>query len=205
MGVAERRAREKEELRQRIVEAATQLFVEEGYSNVSIRRIADKIEYAPSTIYLYFKDKSELINEIIHETFLKLSAALDEIHQANLPLLDSMRKSLRCYIDFGLRHPHHYVITFCTPEQQYPHEAAYCEPQIDAAAMECFAKLREGLRECMHAGVIRPADPETIAQMVWMLIHGTTSLLITSPTFPWVDRETLIETALDHVLRSLRP
>ena len=57
MGVQERRAREKENIREEILDAARTLFVKEGYENVSIRKIAAKIEYAPGTIYLYFEDK----------------------------------------------------------------------------------------------------------------------------------------------------
>ena len=57
MGVLERRAREKEALRARILDAATSCFVEEGYENVSIRKIAERIEYSPATIYLYLRTK----------------------------------------------------------------------------------------------------------------------------------------------------
>ena len=57
MGVKERRAREKEQLRRQIIAAARELFVNEGYENVSMRKIADKIEYSPTMIYLYFKTR----------------------------------------------------------------------------------------------------------------------------------------------------
>ena len=50
MGTKERRAREKEQLRRQIIDAARELFVSEGYANVSMRKIADKIEYSPTVI-----------------------------------------------------------------------------------------------------------------------------------------------------------
>ena len=56
MGSNERRERERLELRQLILDAARELFVEEGYDAVTMRRIAEKIEYTPTTIYLHFKD-----------------------------------------------------------------------------------------------------------------------------------------------------
>ena len=62
MGVQERRAREKKELRQEILDAAREMFVEDGYENVSMRKIAEKIEYSPTTIYLYFRDKADLLD-----------------------------------------------------------------------------------------------------------------------------------------------
>jgi len=60
MGVAERRAREKRKLKQQILDAARQLFVRDGYESASMRKIANKIEYSPATIYTYFKDKDEI-------------------------------------------------------------------------------------------------------------------------------------------------
>src|SRR5579885_2671118 len=79
MGVKERKAREKRYLRQEILDAASELFVKEGYENVSMRRIADRIEYSPTTIYLYFKDKAELLESICKATFARLSAHLSRI------------------------------------------------------------------------------------------------------------------------------
>ena len=72
MGTKERRAREKEQLRQQILLAARELFVNEGYENVSMRKIANKIEYSPTTIYLHFKDKADLLDSVCKETLLNL-------------------------------------------------------------------------------------------------------------------------------------
>ncbi len=117
MGVTERRAREKEELHDRILQAATTLFAEEGYASVSLRKIAERIEYAPSTIYLYFRDKDEIITSVCRQNFQLLTEALDAILLTrNLPPLEMLRVCLRAYIQFGLEHPDHYVVTFCLPQ-----------------------------------------------------------------------------------------
>ena len=69
MGTKERRAREKEQLRRQILVAARELFVNEGYESVSMRKkFANKIEYSPTTIYLYFKDKADLLDSVCKET-----------------------------------------------------------------------------------------------------------------------------------------
>ena len=77
MGVKERRAREKEQLRRRILSAARELFVTEGYESVSMRKIADMIEYSPTTIYLYYEDKADLLDSVCKETLLNLLNTLD--------------------------------------------------------------------------------------------------------------------------------
>ena len=63
MGIKERRERQKEHLREEILEAARELFLKEGVENVSMRAIAKRIEYSPTTIYLYFKDKWDSVSQ----------------------------------------------------------------------------------------------------------------------------------------------
>lgn len=205
MGVAERRAREKEELRAHILEAAAQLFVEEGFENVSMRKIADRIEYSPATIYLYFKDKAELCQSICAETFDLLRQELEALQHQALAPEQMLRKSLRTYIDFGLAHPQHYVFTLCIPEPEHEDLPAAMHNAVMETGLRTFDNLRQGLRASMDAGVIRRQDVETAAQVTWMMMHGITSLLITAKSFPFLDRETLIESTLDHIIRSLKP
>ena len=79
MGVKERRAREKELLRRQILSAARELFVNEGYESVSMRKIAERIEYSPTTIYLYFEDKADLLDSVCQETLLSLLNTLEQL------------------------------------------------------------------------------------------------------------------------------
>jgi AcrR family transcriptional regulator len=80
MGVQERREREKQGIREEILEAARKLFVTEGYENVSIRKIAERIEYSPGTIYLYFQDKADILAQVNEETFSRLERKLAAIN-----------------------------------------------------------------------------------------------------------------------------
>jgi AcrR family transcriptional regulator len=67
MTIANRKERQKEELRGKILEAAKALFIERGFEETSIRNIAEKIEYSPTTIYLYFKDKDDIFYSLHQE------------------------------------------------------------------------------------------------------------------------------------------
>lgn len=208
MGVAERRAREREALRGKILDAAGKLFVEEGFANVSIRKIADRIEYSPATLYLYFKDKTELFSSLCWETFSKLKAQLARIEQEEQDPVLSLRKGLRSYIEFGLEHPNHYLLTFCTPYDPHQKELTESFEETNKIGLETFDHLRRALARCREAGKLEFEDLETVSQVVWTFIHGTTSLLILyhgDPHFPWVSKEQLIESSLDMTLRSLQP
>ncbi len=72
MGVTERRERERVEIRQKILDAARELFATEGYERVTMRRIAEAIEYSPTTIYHHFEDKDDLVNALCEKAFSAL-------------------------------------------------------------------------------------------------------------------------------------
>src|ERR1043165_1042301 len=95
MGVAERKSRQKENTRQEILDAARDLFVHDGYENVSMRKIAEKVEYAPGTIYLYFKDKAEILDTLCEQTFEKLRARMDAIRRDPGDPVEGLRRGLR--------------------------------------------------------------------------------------------------------------
>jgi AcrR family transcriptional regulator len=204
MGVAERRAREKEALRGHILAAATELFASEGYANVSMRRIADKIEYAPSTIYLHFRDKEELISNIIQDVFDQLTEALEEANDLSLSPLEALRRGLEIYIRFGIDHPFHYKVAF---GDQQPPEIPGQPSAADLAGLRCFDTLRAALARGVEAGAIRPMDLDVLSQTIWMMIHGVCDILICSrhiSNFPWAPEAEVIECAVDMIIRSVR-
>jgi AcrR family transcriptional regulator len=203
VGVKERRTRQKQTLRREILHAARDLFVEEGYDNVSMRRVADKIEYSPTTIYLYFKDKSDLMYEICEETFANLRKRLEAMREQDGDPLVMLRRGLRAYVEFGIEHPQHYKATFVMPhEHQDPKESAK-HKSPDSEGMKTFAFLRAGVQECVNAGKLR-GDVDTISRALWAGIHGITSLLIVNHDFPWGDKEKVIDLTIDSMLAGLK-
>jgi AcrR family transcriptional regulator len=203
MGITERRAREKDELRRKILDAAAAMFVDEGYENVSMRKIAERIEYAPSTIYLYFKDKVEMVAAICFEMFGELDARLEAIHELRLPPIETLRRSLRAYIDFGLENPSAYGFVFCVPPSMFRNFDEETHNAILNVGVGTFGRLVEGMRLCMESGCIAPGDPMLKAQASWLCIHGVVAGLIYNCGFPFVDKDLLIEHSLDRIIGSL--
>jgi len=210
MGVVERRAREKEALKAKIIEAASLLLVEEGFESVSIRRIADQIEYSPATIYLYFKDKAELIDAICEELFGQMLEALTDAGAGESDPLKRLRIGMRRYIEFGMSHPNHYLAVFGQPSRSQEETAEGHEAH--RLGMEAFEILRQSLRECINHGAMPACDVETTSQAAWMCLHGVTSLMITTyggpfPVYPEMsdaDRNHLIDSALDLIIAGMR-
>jgi AcrR family transcriptional regulator len=199
MGSTQRRAREKEGLRQEILDAARSLFVKEGYDSVSIRKIADKIEYAPGTIYLYFRDKAEILGRICEETFSKLLVKMRAIEDDTAAPLDKLRRGLRIYIQFGLDNPNHYVVTFIQAKIHPESKSVF-----ETTGREAFACLRQGVQECVDTGELVSNDADELAQTLWAGIHGLTSLLITCPSFPFVEHNRLIDRMVHTLLEGVR-
>src|SRR5215471_16595097 len=122
MGPKQRREREKEEVKQKILDAARELFVEQGYEAVSMRKIAERIEYSPTAIYLHFKDKESLLEELCGNDFRALAREFIVFAQIRDPL-ERLRASGMAYVDFALSHPQHYRLMLMTPTPQHEHSA----------------------------------------------------------------------------------
>ncbi len=197
MGVQERKLRQKKMLRQEILEAASELFVEEGYEHVSMRRIAEKIEYSPTTIYLYFKDKAELLEEVCRDTFQRLIVSLTSIMEQPGDPVERLKRGLLAYIEFGLTNPHHYRATFLMPVPPGFDNEKF--KTADAPASVAFDFLRRAVLNCLMAGRLKSGDVELISQTLWAGCHGVTALLITveDDCFPWVDHQKLIHSMVD--------
>jgi AcrR family transcriptional regulator len=201
LGVKERKARQKKFLRQEILDAAGELFVKEGYEQVSMRRIADRIEYSPTTIYLYFKDKSELLEQVCHEAFSRLSLRLKRILEQPGDPVEHLREGLIAYVHFGMENPHQYRAAFMMPKPENFDKLKYDKP--DSPGMQAFDFLRRSVQSCKVSGKLRVGDVELASQMLWCGVHGVTALLITHEGFPWVGREQVIHSVVDTLIAGM--
>lgn len=188
-------------LRQEILDAARELFVKEGYENVSMRRIAEKIEYSPTTIYLYFDDKASLLLAICEETFAKLAKKLEVISRANEDPVEALKEGCRAYIQFGLKYPNHYRVTFINPPDLGLGPEHFLAE--DTMGMRAYNRLREVVEQCVKQGRLRESDVDALSQAIWASNHGITSLLITKPHFPWANRNKLIEMTINSFIGGL--
>lgn len=187
-----------ESVRQSIMDAASELFVAEGYGNVSMRKIAQKIGYTPTTIYLYFEDKADLLNQICDQTFAQLTRNLVAISKLSVSPLERLRLGLREYIQFGLNHPNHYAIVFSSITAAGP-PVEFETSEGEAA----FNTLRDSVAACQADGSIKDQNTELISQTLWAGIHGVTSLLITQQGFPFVEQTALIDSVLDTLIAGI--
>ena len=206
MGVKERRERAKSETRDKILDAARELFVTEGYEGVSMRRVAEKIEYSPTAIYVYFADKQELFHELCQQDYARLAEVFQTSAMSSDPI-ERLKQIGGTYTEFGVRYPNHYKFMFMTTHP--PHEPneedreIMGNPEVDA-----YAFLKWAVQQAIDAGCFRAElqDAELVSQTLWAGVHGVIALQIAKGCDPWVDWRPLQQRAeqmLDVILRGL--
>lgn len=173
MGIPDRKEREKKELKELILQEARALFLEEGFEKTSIRKIADRIEYSPTTIYHYFKDKNDLLLALHEESFTHLFEALSSV--ASLP--DAMERLIalgRAYIEYGLKNPEEYDLMFLLTA---PIEALDCRDEIWCDGIKAIDLVKSMVIDCKVNGYFKQdLDPENMAIMLWSQVHGLVTL-----------------------------
>jgi AcrR family transcriptional regulator len=178
MGSAERREREREEVRRKILDAAHDLFAREGYDRVTMRRIAEAIEYSPTTIYNHFEDKDDLVQSLCDEDFARLLGALQAQPPPEDPV-EQIRQLGLAYARFGTEYPNHYRFMFMTPGK-FEHVA-----ELSESAQRAFGLLRSAVEEAIRGGAFRSGNGDAVAQVLWASLHGVVALLINLKPEHW--------------------
>ncbi len=180
----ERREREKEQLRIKILDAARALFVKHGYESVTMRKIAERIEYSPTAIYLHFKDKETLIAELCRHDFRAFGARFLELAQIADPI-ERMKRAGWAYLDFAVEHPQQYQLMFMTPQLPGTQPRA---GESEDPAQNAYMFLRATVAQAMAEKRFRPElkDVDLIAQTIWAATHGVVSLEIAKCEAGWV-------------------
>ncbi len=185
MGTKERRARERQGTRERILDAARELFINEGYDAVTMREVADRAEYSPTAIYVHFKDKETLLRELCSLDFNSLAEAFQRVAQIPDPI-ERLRRTGQAYVEFATRHPNQYRLMFMTPRPPNfePDSSRKGNIQQDA-----YAFLVSVVRDAMEKGAFRQelTDPELLAQVLWSAVHGLIALHLIGVKDKWVD------------------
>lgn len=172
MGSQERRERERGELRHKIVSAARELFAEKGVEAVTMRAVADRIEYTATALYGHFADKNALLHAIVTEDFLLFAKQFHSVEAIEDPVF-RLRAAAHAYVRFGLGHPNHYRLMFMTPLPEI-------SPGIrrGACAEDAYAFLQKMVADAKASGALQPEleDLELVCQLYFTTLHGIVSM-----------------------------
>jgi len=206
MGTQERREREKQELRTKILDAARELFATEGYEAVTMRKIAERIEYSATAIYQHFEDKETLLAELCRHDFRQFSTHFARAAAIEDPI-ERLRAAGLAYFDFAVECPQHYRFMFMAAHPRVEPE----EGEREDPAQNAYVFLHATVKEAIEKGLFRPehSDSGLASQTIWAATHGVASLQIAfGHEADWVDwrplrqrQEKLIETIFRGMLK----
>ena len=199
MGVKERQEREREAVARAILDAARDLFVVEGYRNVSIRKIAEKIEYSPAAIYSYFPSKDDIFMALAEEGFRMLFGNSDDPPLAD-PIEDLRCGFLRLY-EFSRVHPEYFALMFL--DRSVPRISHDWERF--GFVREMKKRIDARIRAAIEAGVFpQGTNPEAVFRILMAAIHGVATLRLCERLAPGEDADALARDTLEAALTGLR-
>jgi AcrR family transcriptional regulator len=182
-----------EQLRDEILDAATDLLLETGHVKaVSIRSVAQRVGVTSPSIYLHFADKDALIDAVCARYFEKLDEEMQQVAVGQPSSIDVLRAQGLAYVRFAMKTPELYRIA--TMGESRP--GSDVDTALNSSA---FVHMRASVESLMGEGVYPPGDPVAKALELWTVAHGVAALLISRPYLPWGDAEEFADRVLTAV------
>lgn len=206
----ERREQARETVRQEILAASRRIITEEGFSALTMRKLAERIGYSPAAIYLHFRNRDQIAHEVSREGYADLLAALTAAVAATASdPVSRLRVLCQAYVRFGLENPQTYSLIFL--EEPAYLAAVLAHPAADDPGARAYALLVEVAGSLIAAGrrlpkVGKPARPATaveFAETIWAALHGIVSLKLTCPAFPTSPADVLTPLMIESLLGDL--
>ena len=201
MGIKGRQERDREAVRRSILDAARDLFVSEGFQNVSLRKIAERIEYSPAAIYGYFASKDDIFFALAEEGFrLLCDGGRTDTRKAMTPIAQVRSRFERLY-EFSREYPQYFALMFV--ERSVPRINK--EYERFAFAREMRGQMIAELQACIDAGDL----PSTIApsaafRMLTVGLIGVAVMRMSDRLTPGEDADLLAADILDIVFAGLK-
>ena len=193
-----RRQRERQAVRQHILNVAAGLFETRGPEDFSLREVAEHAGYSPTTIYRYFKDKDDLLYTVTDEGH---AAFMQQLREASVSATNPLTRLYavgRAYVAFGIANPGYYRLLFIhrpdflTEPPPRPNQP----PRV-----RLLGVLRDVVRDAIESGRLRQAPLETTVQVLWSALHGVVSLHL---AMPFVEAEHVSAAVLDATITGLQ-
>jgi len=166
MSLRERRDRDRARRQQLIVTAARELAETEGWEGVTMRRLAERVEYSQPVLYSHFKGKADIVRAVAMEGFGELAAELHSARTAASSPAAALRGVAAAYLRFAQTRPAVYDAMFVMPV-----DLPFAAADTPAAPRAAFAELRAAL-----APLAGDRDLETLGEVAWSALHGLATL-----------------------------
>ncbi len=199
MGAIERRERERAAFREQVLDAARKIVLREGFEALTMRKIAEAIEYAPGTIYLYFKSRDDIAAELTQKGFEELVRAFAPAAGIADPV-ERLYRVGELYVQFGLAHSETYRLIFM---ERYS-SAVFDVEKPNSAGEQALQFLISAFDELRDQGrLAATATSAQLADTFWSAMHGIVSLKLNCEGYPQTPTDELVRTMGEVLLRGV--
>lgn len=199
MGVKERRERIKQATRQGILTGARQIAQQDGWGALTIRKVADFIEYSPSIVYEYFASKDEILHALMQDGFRMLAAAMERAQQSTDDPQEQVTRVIEAYWQFARDNVDLYQV-------MHGLAGVAIDAPVRAQAVQAVCAIAaDTLVAWAKANNVHLSDPTASAEIVWSLMHGWVSLALIDRVYSDEGRaKQLLNNAVDALLHGWR-
>lgn len=188
---------EENPLRDQILNISRHMLFKDGYTSLSMRRIAKQANVSATSIYLYFENKDHLLHTLIEESVEDLSRFIESKALGITDNIEQFKKIIESYVDFGLQYPEKYEIIYkVRPESmaRYPKEKF-------RKARRAYELLVKTIEDSVSAGDMEVAKPLVAAYSIWAQLHGVVSVVLNKRLDSRIDQTQFIEDSIDLVVQ----
>jgi len=194
---------EKDEIRENIIQIARELFVNEGYENTSMRKIAAQAGFAPTKIYYYFENKKQILKHFWRD----ISADMWAFSRPSSELLvgeplNIIRHMMRKNIEYWIDNPQNYHLLVETQDSKSD-PGENIDLYNSSGSKEYIDALKSAVQRCMQAGTFRQDDVLFVCQLITVSTYGVYGAFYSLSNIAWVNKERMITDSIENTLRGL--
>lgn len=192
-------------MRSRILETARDIALREGYDALTMRHIAERLDYSAAALYRHFHDKSALLSALLASEFDELTRALEAV-SAHPDPIERIRRAARVYAEFGVADFDRYRQMFVAPPEADDVSLLSPPTAAEFPATQLYDLLRRAVGQAISGLRFRPdvTDADLVTQTLWAALHGVVSLHAArtrDSDVPWRPLHQTVNVVVDTLLR----
>ncbi len=184
-------------LREEILDVSKRILIKNGFSKISMRKIAKEADVTATSIYLHFKNKDDLLLALIEDSVEHLNAELMEALDPGKDVIRQLEDLARAYLHYALEHPQAYEIIYMVRPEEMPKYPREKFQQIRSSYEFLAGIIQKGVDQQVFA----VDDPLISAYTLWAQMHGIASVILNKRLDTRIPVEKFIEQAIDHIIQ----
>jgi AcrR family transcriptional regulator len=184
-------------LREEILEVSKEILIEDGFSKMSMRKIAKRADITATSIYLHFKNKDDLLLALIEESIENLKKVLMDVIDPSKDLIRQLEDLANIYVKYALEHPQEYQIIYMVRPEEMPKYPKEKFKNIRST----YELLADIISEGKNDGLIDVESSLISAYTLWAQLHGVVSVILSKRLDTRIPRDQFIEQAVENIIQ----